>query len=33
MLMTKRMPATAAEILAEEFKTPMSLTQGALDAG
>lgn len=30
MLMTKRKPATVAEILVEEFMTPMSLTQGAL---
>ena len=30
MLMTKRKPATVAEILVEEFMTPMGLTQGAL---
>ena len=30
MLMTKRKPATVAEILVEEFMTPMNLTQGAL---
>ena len=30
MLMTKRKPATVAEILVEEFMTPMKLTQGAL---
>jgi antitoxin HigA-1 len=30
MLMTKRKPSTVAEILVEEFMTPMSLTQAAL---
>ena len=30
MLMTKRKPATVAEILTEEFMEPMGLTQGAL---
>lgn len=30
MLMTKRKPATVAEILVEEFMTPMSLTQATL---
>jgi antitoxin HigA-1 len=30
MLMTKRKPATVAEILAEEFMEPMGLTQAAL---
>jgi addiction module HigA family antidote len=30
MLMTKRKPATVAEILVEEFMTPMGLTQTAL---
>ena len=30
MLMTKRKPATVAEILVEEFMAPMSLTQAAL---
>ena len=30
MLMTTRKPATVAEILVEEFMTPMSLTQSAL---
>ncbi|WP_426440982.1 HigA family addiction module antitoxin [Bradyrhizobium genosp. P] len=30
MLMTKRKPATVAEILTEEFMQPMGLTQGAL---
>ena len=30
MLVTKRKPATSGEILAEEFITPMDLTQGAL---
>ena len=30
MLMTKRKPATVAEILVAEFMTPMNLTQGAL---
>jgi antitoxin HigA-1 len=30
MLMTKRKPATAAEILVEEFIKPIGLTQGAL---
>lgn len=30
MLMTKRKPATVAEILVEEFMTPMALTQAAL---
>jgi len=30
MLMTTRKPATAGEILAEEFMAPMGLTQGAL---
>ena len=30
MLMTKRKPATAGEILAQEFMQPMGLTQGAL---
>jgi addiction module HigA family antidote len=30
MLMTKRKPATVAEILVEEFMTPMGLTQAAL---
>ncbi len=30
MLMTKRKPATVAEILVEEFMTPMRLTQAAL---
>ena len=29
MLMTKRKPATVAEILVEEFMTPMGLTQAA----
>ena len=28
--MTKRKPASVAEILVEEFMTPMNLTQGAL---
>ncbi len=30
MLMTKRRPATVAEILVEEFMAPMALTQAAL---
>src|SRR5438270_7854260 len=30
MLMTKRKPATVGEILAQEFKEPMGLTQSAL---
>jgi addiction module HigA family antidote len=30
MLMTKRKPASVAEILVEEFMKPLSLTQGAL---
>ncbi|THD64871.1 HigA family addiction module antitoxin [Phenylobacterium sp.] len=30
MLMTKRKPATVAEILVEEFMMPMGLTQAAL---
>ncbi len=30
MLMTKRRPATVAEILVEEFMAPMDLTQAAL---
>ena len=30
MLMTKRKPATAGEILVEEFMLPMGLTQSAL---
>ncbi|KQT52838.1 MULTISPECIES: HigA family addiction module antitoxin [unclassified Aureimonas] len=30
MLMTKRKPATVAEILVEEFMQPMELTQAAL---
>ncbi|MDZ4869198.1 MAG: HigA family addiction module antitoxin [Alphaproteobacteria bacterium] len=30
MLMTKRKPATVAEILVEEFMAPMALTQAAL---
>ena len=30
MLMTKRKPATVAEILVEEFMAPMRLTQAAL---
>jgi addiction module HigA family antidote len=30
MLMTKRRPATAGEILAQEFMVPLGLTQGAL---
>jgi antitoxin HigA-1 len=30
MLMTKRKPASVAEILVEEFMKPMSLTQAAL---
>jgi len=30
MLMTKRKPATVAEILAEEFMEPRGLTQAAL---
>jgi addiction module HigA family antidote len=30
MLITKRKPATVAEILTEEFMEPMSLTQAAL---
>jgi len=30
MLMTKRKPASVAEILVEEFITPMGLTQGQL---
>ena len=30
MLMTKRKPATVAEILVEEFMAPMSLTQAKL---
>ena len=30
MLMTKRKPATVAEILVEEFMAPMSLTQATL---
>jgi addiction module HigA family antidote len=30
MLMTKRKPATVAEILIEEFMAPMALTQAAL---
>jgi len=30
MLMTKRKPVPVAEILVEEFMTPMGLTQGAL---
>jgi addiction module HigA family antidote len=30
MLMTKRKPATVAEILVEEFMSPMGLTQAAL---
>ena len=30
MLMTKRKPATVAEILVEEFLAPMGLTQAAL---
>ncbi len=30
MLMTKRKPATVAEILVEEFMAPMGLTQSAL---
>ncbi len=30
MLMTKRKPATVAEILVEEFVAPMGLTQAAL---
>lgn len=30
MLMTKRKPATVAEILVEEFMGPMALTQAAL---
>jgi antitoxin HigA-1 len=30
MLLTKRKPATVAEILVEEFMEPMSLTQSAL---
>ena len=30
MLMTKRKPATMAEILVEEFMAPMGLTQAAL---
>lgn len=30
MLMTKRKPASAGEILVEEFLRPMGLTQGAL---
>jgi addiction module HigA family antidote len=30
MLMTKRKPATVAEILVEEFMEPMGLTQAAL---
>lgn len=30
MLMTKRKPATVAEILVEEFMQPMDLTQAAL---
>src|SRR3982074_1265318 len=30
MLMTKRKPASVAEILVEEFMTPMGLTQAAL---
>src|SRR5258708_17665102 len=30
MLMTTRKPATAGEILAEEFREPIGLTQGAL---
>lgn len=30
MLMTKRKPATVAEILVEEFMVPMGLTQAAL---
>ena len=30
MLMTKRKPATVAEILVEEFMAPMNLTQAAL---
>src|SRR5690348_13200710 len=30
MLMTKRKPATAGEILVEEFMKPLGLTQGAL---
>lgn len=32
MLMTKRKPATMAEILVEEFMVPMNLTQAALAA-
>lgn len=32
MLMTKRKPATVAEILVEEFMQPMGLTQTALAA-
>ncbi|MGJ4960046.1 HigA family addiction module antitoxin [Bradyrhizobium sp. HKCCYLRH2015] len=32
MLMTKRKPATVAEILAEEFMQPLGLTQTALAA-
>jgi addiction module HigA family antidote len=30
MLMTKRKPATVGEILAEEFLSPMGITQGQL---
>lgn len=30
MLMTKRKPATVGEILIEEFRQPLGLTQGAL---
>jgi len=30
MLMTTRKPATVGEILSEEFKEPMGMTQGAL---
>lgn len=30
MLMTKRKPASPAEILSEEFMAPLKLTQGAL---
>lgn len=30
MLMTKRKPASVAEILVEEFMTPLNLTQGDL---
>lgn len=32
MLITKRKPATVAEILVEEFMVPMNLTQAALAA-